>query len=209
MRCSPNRRTFFAQPAALKEQLSVANSTQLPRLRALGEEKLDPALAGDVKECFNAGPISRPDDPDVLAGKPYHAVNQWPDSAGLPADADSRSSDAALELVVLLHRAIAVDLGIDERYFDQYFTHAVGVLRLLHYPPHPGPSTATSTARARTPITATSRCSRRTKPAAWKCASATATGSSFRPRPARSSATSATASCAGPTTSTSRTRTAW
>jgi isopenicillin N synthase-like dioxygenase len=37
-----------------------------------------------------------------------------------------------------LHRAIAIDLGIEEHYFDRYFTHAVGILRLLHYPPHPG-----------------------------------------------------------------------
>ncbi len=73
---------FFALPAADKERLSVSNSTSYRGYVRLGEEKLDPALAGDVKECFNAGPDLAADDPDVLAGKPYHAVNQWPD---LPA----------------------------------------------------------------------------------------------------------------------------
>ncbi len=128
---------FFALPAAEKERLSVTNSTSYRGYVRLGEEKLDPALAGDIKECFNAGPDLAPDDPDVLAGKPYHAVNQWPD---LPAFRATMLEfhRAALELVVLLHRAIATDLGIDEHFFEQYFTRAVGVMRLLHYPPHPG-----------------------------------------------------------------------
>jgi isopenicillin N synthase-like dioxygenase len=128
---------FFALPATAKERLSVANSTSYRGYVRLGEEKLDPALAGDVKECFNAGPDLAPDDPAVLAGKPFHAVNQWPDVPGFRA-ALLEFHRAALELVVLLHRAIAVDLGIGEHFFDQYFTEAVGVLRLLHYPPHPG-----------------------------------------------------------------------
>lgn len=129
--------TFFALPAAAKERLSVANSTSYRGYVRLGEEKLDPALAGDIKECFNAGPDLAPDDPDVLAGKPYHAPNQWPDLASFrPTMLEFHR--AALELVVLLHRAVATDLGIEERFFDQHFTRAVGVLRLLHYPPHPG-----------------------------------------------------------------------
>jgi isopenicillin N synthase-like dioxygenase len=128
---------FFALPAPEKQRLSVTQSTSYRGYVRFGEEKLDPALAGDVKECFNAGPDLAPDDPDVVAGKPFHAVNQWPD---LPAFRPVllEFHRAALDLVVLLHRAIATDLGIEERFFDQYFTHAVGVLRLLHYPPHPG-----------------------------------------------------------------------
>jgi len=128
---------FFALPSADKERLSVANSTSYRGYVRLGEEKLDPALAGDVKECFNAGPDLAPGDPDVLAGKPFHAVNQWPELPGFRS-ALLAYQRAALELVVLLHRAIATDLGIEEHYFDRYFTHAVGILRLLHYPPHPG-----------------------------------------------------------------------
>jgi isopenicillin N synthase-like dioxygenase len=128
---------FFALPVHEKERLSVTRSTSYRGYVRFGEEKLDPALAGDIKECFNAGPDLAPDDPDVLAGKPYHAVNQWPD---LPAFRPTLLAfhEAALELVVLLHRAIATDLGVEERFFDRYFTHAVGVARLLHYPPHPG-----------------------------------------------------------------------
>jgi isopenicillin N synthase-like dioxygenase len=130
-------RTFFALPAAEKEALSVAKSTAYRGYVRLGEEKLDPALAGDVKECFNAGPDLAADDPDILAGTPFHAVNQWPE---LPAFRNTllEFHAAALELVRLLHRAVAVDLAIKPDYFAPFFTRAVGVLRLLHYPPHPG-----------------------------------------------------------------------
>ena len=128
---------FFALPSAEKEALSVTKSTSYRGYVRSGEEKLDPALAGDIKECFNAGPDLAVDDPDVLAGKPFHAPNQWPDLPGFRSTLTAFHA-SALDLVVRLHRAIAVDLGIEERYFDQYFTRAVGILRLLHYPPHPG-----------------------------------------------------------------------
>jgi isopenicillin N synthase-like dioxygenase len=75
-------RAFFALPEAEKQALSVANSTAYRGYVRIGEEKLDPSIAADVKECFNAGPDLAADDPDVLAGKPFHAVNQWPDLPG-------------------------------------------------------------------------------------------------------------------------------
>jgi isopenicillin N synthase-like dioxygenase len=130
-------RIFFAQPQAAKDALSVANSTAYRGYVRLGEEKLDPAIAPDVKECFNAGPDLAADDPDVLAGRPYHAVNQWPDLPDFRATLRAFHA-AALDLVVRMQRAIALDLGIDEHFFDASFSDAVGVLRLLHYPPHPG-----------------------------------------------------------------------
>jgi isopenicillin N synthase-like dioxygenase len=128
---------FFALPQAEKERLSVANSSAYRGYVKLGEENLDASAPGDVKECFNAGPDLAADHPDVLAGRPYHAVNQWPD---LPSFRPMLVAfhAAALELVVLIQRAIAVDLGIEERFFDRYFSDAVGIVRLLHYPPHPG-----------------------------------------------------------------------
>lgn len=128
---------FFALPRAEKESLSVTHSSAYRGYVRLGEEKLDPALAGDVKECFNAGMDLAADDPDVLAGKPFHAVNQWPAVPGFRSTITT-FSEAALELVVLLHRAIAVDLGIEAHFFDAAFARAVGIARLLYYPPHPG-----------------------------------------------------------------------
>jgi isopenicillin N synthase-like dioxygenase len=130
-------RWFFALPASEKERISVRNSKDYRGYVRIGEETLDPTKAPDVKECFNAGPDLSASDPDVVAGKPFAAVNQWPDSATFVATLKAYHA-ANLDLVVRLHRALAFDLGADETYFDARFSHAVGILRLLRYPPHPG-----------------------------------------------------------------------
>jgi len=118
-------RAFFALPQDAKDRLSVKNSARYLGYVRIGEENLDPALSGDVKECFNAG------------GVLYEAQNQWPDLPGF-RDTMREFEEAALELVVLLQRAIAIDLGIDAHFFDAHFDAPEGLLRLLRYPPHPG-----------------------------------------------------------------------
>jgi isopenicillin N synthase-like dioxygenase len=130
-------RTFFSLPLEEKERISVMRSPEYRGYVRIGEETLDPTKAPDVKECFNAGPDLAPDHPDVLAKVPFAAVNQWPDLPGFRETLTAYHA-ANLELVVLLHRALALDLGIAETYFDAHFTKAVGILRLLRYPPHPG-----------------------------------------------------------------------
>jgi isopenicillin N synthase-like dioxygenase len=130
-------RTFFALAASEKMRISVAYSKAYRGYVRIGEETLDPTKAPDFKESFNAGPDLGPDDPDVLAGKPFAAVNQWPASASFKATLKAYYA-ACSALVVDLHRAFAIDLAIDENYFDARFARAVGILRLLRYPPHPG-----------------------------------------------------------------------
>jgi isopenicillin N synthase-like dioxygenase len=130
-------RWFFGLPTVEKERISVRNSKDYRGYVRIGEETLDPTKAPDVKECFNAGPDLRADDPDVVAGRPFAAVNQWPDSPAFATTLKAYHA-ANLELVVRLHRALAYDLGTDETYFDARFSRAVGILRLLRYPPHPG-----------------------------------------------------------------------
>jgi isopenicillin N synthase-like dioxygenase len=130
-------RAFFALPPADKEAISVAGSSAYRGYVKIGEETLDPTKAPDVKECFNAGPDLAPDDPDVVNGTPYHAVNRWPALPGFRATMVAFHA-AALDLVRHLQRAIAIDLGADEHFFAPHFTDAIGIMRLLHYPPHPG-----------------------------------------------------------------------
>ncbi len=117
-------------------EISVNHSKDYRGYVQIGDETLDPTKAPDLKECFNVGPDLAVDDPAVVAGKPFAAINQWPESPSFKATLKTYHA-AALELVVLLHRAFAIDLGIDERYFDERFSRAVGILRLLRYPPHP------------------------------------------------------------------------
>jgi isopenicillin N synthase-like dioxygenase len=103
----------------------------------MGSERLDPQRPGDAKESFNMGREIAADDPEFLAGKPFVGRNQWPDIAGFRATLLAYY-EALGHLGRMLHRAIAIDLGIDPEFFSAMFERPLSALRLLHYPPHPG-----------------------------------------------------------------------
>ena len=130
---------FFAQTLAAKDALSIRHSPHNRGYVALGEERLDASKPGDVKAAFNIGLDLPPDDPDVLAGRPFRGVNVWPDATTLP---DFRATmlayfDACHRLGMRLHRALAHDLGVAENFFDDKLDQPLATLRLLHYPPRP------------------------------------------------------------------------
>lgn len=82
----------------------------------------------DIKESFEIG---RESDPAY--------ENRWPDEAAIPAVAGFRETMAAFhkqcaEIHVEVMRAIAVGMGLDERYFDSFVDDGDNTLRLLHYP---------------------------------------------------------------------------
>jgi len=129
---------FFQGPAHLKEKLAFSGPGGNRGFIRLGEEALDPGRAPDVKEAFNIGLELAADDPDLIARKPFRAANVWPD---VP---DFRSImleyfDRMWQAGVLLHRAFAIDLGLDPTFFAAQFRKPMATLRLLHYPPTPAP----------------------------------------------------------------------
>jgi isopenicillin N synthase-like dioxygenase len=130
-------RAFFALPRAVKEEISLERSPHYRGYARIGFEKLDPTRPGDVKESYNVGREFAPDDPGVLAGKPFHGLNQWPELPGFRTTLLTYY-EVLLDLVIALHRAVAIDLGADEHAFAPHFANALGLLRLLRYPPHPG-----------------------------------------------------------------------
>src|SRR4051812_13591282 len=67
---------FFAQPEAQKRSIQVnhAHRGYVP----FAQSKLGRTYEPDLKESFNFAYPFKPDDPDVLAGKPLIGVNQWP-----------------------------------------------------------------------------------------------------------------------------------
>ena len=131
-------RAFFALPEAAKEQISFERSPQYYGFSRMRAEKLHPDRPSDLKESYNMGRDLAPDDPDVVAGKPFHGVNLWPDVTGFRETMLAYFA-AQHALVIDLHRAVAVDLGAEPGFFDPRMDRTLGVLRLLHYPPHPGP----------------------------------------------------------------------
>ncbi len=134
-------RAFFRRPVAEKRALSIKHSSHNRGYVGLSEEALDPKAGADVKEAFNIGLDMPATHPDVVARKPFRGVNLW------PADGDFRTTslayfEAVWRLGVLLHRPIAIDLGLAPDWFDKAFDAPLATLRLLRYPPAPPGSEA-------------------------------------------------------------------
>lgn len=91
------------------------------------------------KPNFNASFFCKrdrtPDDPDVIAGKPFRGLNQWPrDLPGFREDVMAYAAAAeGLGMKLLPVVARALDLPAD--FFASYFDPCQFSLRMLHYPP--------------------------------------------------------------------------
>ncbi len=96
-------------------------------------EALDPSRGPDRKEAFNVGLELAPDDPDLIAGKPFRSLNAWPN---LPNFRKTQLVyfDASAALGARLHRAFADDLGVSPGFFADKFDRPMATLRLLRYP---------------------------------------------------------------------------
>jgi len=130
---------LFATDATAKAKLSIQRTGNNRGYVALGEERLNSAMPGDVKEAFNIGWDLPADHPDVVARKPFRGVNVWPDTQALPQFRATMLEyfNACHQLGLQLHRALAQELGVAENFFDDKLDQPLATLRLLHYPPRP------------------------------------------------------------------------
>jgi len=130
-------RRFFARPPHDKAAVSIERSRHNRGYVALGGEALDPARGRDMKEAFNIGLELPPGDPEIAAGAAFRGPNFWPDLPGWRAvmlDYYDRLWAAGR----MLHRAFALDLGLDAGFFEPALDRPLATLRLLHYPPRDG-----------------------------------------------------------------------
>lgn len=130
---------LFATDATAKAKLSIQHTGNNRGYVALGEERLNSAMPGDVKEAFNIGWDLPADHPDVVARKPFRGVNVWPETQALPQFRATMLEyfNACHQLGLRLHRALAQELGVAENFFDDKLDQPLATLRLLHYPPRP------------------------------------------------------------------------
>lgn len=89
----------------------------------------------NVNEAFFSARELSPDDPDVVAGKPYHRLNKWP--RDLPGFRETcLAYTAALETLALsLVPSYALALDLPANHFDEAFAKPMFKLRMSHYPP--------------------------------------------------------------------------
>ncbi|MBV8744893.1 MAG: isopenicillin N synthase family oxygenase [Xanthobacteraceae bacterium] len=125
---------FFTSPASVKGHARFGGPADNRGYIKLGGESLDPTKPPDVKEAFNIGLELAANDPDLIARKPFRALNRWPDVPQFRATMLDYF-DRAWSLGVTLHRAFALDLGLDPSFFADKFRKPMATLRLLHYPP--------------------------------------------------------------------------
>ncbi len=115
---------------------SVAVDTQQRGWMAQGMSRLAGAATHDLKEVFFWGAETDANDPDVLAGKPLVAVNQW------PSDAFPRLKEELLpyyhtvcDVARRVMAAIAVSLDQPPEFFDAYYEKPLARGQLVYYPP--------------------------------------------------------------------------
>lgn len=127
-------KAFFAEPAATKE--SVAVNTHQRGWMAQGMSQLAGAKTHDLKEVFFWGADTAEDDPDLLAGKPLVAVNQWPSQAFPELQTElSPYYNAVCHVARHLMSAIAVSLDQPEDFFNLCYKKPLARGQLVYYPP--------------------------------------------------------------------------
>src|ERR1700735_4390554 len=127
---------FFALPVPDKRKLAIETIGGNRGYSGLLHEALDPARGPDMKEAFNVGLDLTPDDPELMAPKPFRALNSWPNLPGFRETALAYF-DACAALGARLHRAFALNLDLNPDFFADKIDRPMATLRLLHYPASP------------------------------------------------------------------------
>ncbi|MGE4324116.1 MAG: isopenicillin N synthase family dioxygenase [Sphingobium sp.] len=129
--CETLTRRFFALPDAVKRRYDATGNGGQRGYTAFGREMAKGARDNDLKEFWHVGRDLAPGDPLGASMPP----NVWP--AELPAfrDALTRLYAEFDRAGAALLSAIALYLGLPERWFDGPVERGNSILRLLHYPP--------------------------------------------------------------------------
>lgn len=128
---------FHAQPLEEKMKLKIDENVlgYLPLQGAtVRHSALNKNNKPNLNEAFFINRQLTPDHPDVVARKPFRALNRWPENLpGFREDllAYTRAMEQLGRKLVPLY-ALALDLPAD--YFDEAFREPTFALRLSHYP---------------------------------------------------------------------------
>lgn len=126
-------RQFFAQDKEGRRRTAAT----LDHWRGFVPSKLEGeggAVGGGI-ETFRLMLDLPPDDPDVLAGKPLHLPNKWPDHLPGFRAAVGAYFDAVMRLAREMRAAFAMALGLPEDFFEPWYRKPLVQLSLIHYRP--------------------------------------------------------------------------
>ncbi len=120
---------FFALPVETKRKYEVAGAAGQRGYTSFGKEHAKQSQVADLKEFFQIG--------QELADTSDSAYTRNPDVEEVPEFMQlGRQLYRAFEKSGgSLLRAIALYLGLEEGYFDQFTNDGMSILRAIHYPP--------------------------------------------------------------------------
>jgi isopenicillin N synthase-like dioxygenase len=121
---------FFSLPLEKKKTYEIEGLAGQRGYTSFGQEHAKGSEAPDLKEFFQYGQIARNNFKDEL----------YPDNVRISEiEAFNTTFDSAYRAFEIsgmaLLQAIALYLGLDEHYFDEYVFNGNSILRAIHYPP--------------------------------------------------------------------------
>jgi isopenicillin N synthase-like dioxygenase len=126
-----NTKEFFSLPPDTKNKYEIAGLAGQRGYTSFGKEHAKGSNAADLKEFFQFGQTVEDNDPIRSEYPANVAVKEVPGFNPVFFKA-YRSFEAS---GTLLLRAIALYLGLEEKYFDPYIHNGNSILRAIHYPP--------------------------------------------------------------------------
>ncbi len=124
-------RAFFAQPVEAKDRYDAAGNGGQRGYTAFGREIAKGATENDLKEFWHVGRDLPEGDPLAETMPP----NMWPEGIEGFRETFTQLYAEFDRVGAELLSAIALYLGLEERWFDPAIHNGNSVLRLLHYPP--------------------------------------------------------------------------
>ncbi|MCX5496148.1 isopenicillin N synthase family oxygenase [Kaistia dalseonensis] len=124
---------YYAQP--FPERMKSAATLEHWRGYVPSKLEAEGGTVGGAIETYRFMLDLPPDDPDVLAGKPLHLPNRWPEGQAAFKPTVEAYFDAVMTLSGHLRAAFAMALGLPEDYFEPFYQKPVVQLSLLHYRP--------------------------------------------------------------------------
>lgn len=124
-------RNFFNLPLDVKKQYEIPEIGGQRGYVSFGKESAKGRTTGDLKEFWHFGQYVE-NDPKLEAEYPKNvSVNELPEF-----NTTGKETYKMLEKTgVYVLRALALYLGLDEFYFDDFVRNGNSILRPIHYPP--------------------------------------------------------------------------
>jgi len=126
-----NTKEFFAQPEDIKKKYEIPGLAGQRGYTSFGKEHAKGSKAADLKEFFQFGQTVVDGDPIASEYPPNVTVTEVTQFTPIFFKAYRSFEQSGSQLL----RAIALYLGLDEKYFDPYVHNGNSILRAIHYPP--------------------------------------------------------------------------